>query len=88
MGIDFLWKFFDCVFIGNISDHHCGSGIAEDLVRSQKIKASFLIIFVVIGIIIGGIIVTLPYVVVDGRDDVDCAGMAFLKGLILREYSP
>jgi hypothetical protein len=42
----------------------------------------------VIGIIIGGIIVTLPYVVVDGRDDVDCAGMAFLKGLILREYSP
>jgi len=88
MGIDFFWKFFDCVFIGNISDHHGGSGITKDLVRSQKIKASLFKIFVVIGIIIGGIIVALPYVVVNGRNDVDSAGMAFLKGLILREHSP
>lgn len=54
----------------------------------EKIKASLFKIFVVIRIIIGGIIVTLLYVVVDGRDDVNCAGTAFLKGLILREYSP
>ena len=83
MGIDFFRKFFDGILIGNVSDHDGCSGVTKDLVFSQKIKATLFKMFVVIGIVIGGIVIVFSYVVIHSWDYIDCAGVTFLKRLVL-----
>jgi len=85
--VDFLSEFLYCVFVRNISYHHCSSRITENLISFQNV-ASFFEIFVAVGIIVGRVVIPIAYVIIHWRHYIHRTCMAFLKLLISWKNSP
>ena len=87
--VNFLWKFLDGVFIGDVPDHDSGAGVHHDLVLPDCKYATLLTEFIteapgrVVGVVVGVL-----EVVLNLGADVHGAGWTFLNWVCHRKNTP
>ena len=87
--VNFLWKFFDGVFIGDVPDHDGSAGVHHDFVLPDCKYATLLTEFItespgrVVGVVVGVFEVVLHL-----GADVHGAGWTFLNGVCHRKNTP
>lgn len=86
--INFLWQFLDCIFVGNVPDHHCSSRIICYLLCSNQENTALFVCFVVIWVGIRLVAPVLLSVVEHVGANVHRTGWTLLNRLVYRENTP